>query len=212
MSTKFQKSKDLFRILLQIARSKTNELPSILCALLVATHSSLVTSSLFLLVWVVLASSLLVVYQTSVGCSCVILFRVLSGVPSLLVLISSHSVEFCPPSPKPQTLEYSWLSLLAPVRFMCSPCLLKSQFSIQLFGSTNVIPSVFAIQSYLPFNAPIRRHDTSLRHWWINAYLLPQYENNQPPPPPKKLNSAIGPPFRCVKYKTLWGDVTQVCE
>jgi hypothetical protein len=127
-----------------------------------AIHSSLVTSSLFLLFLDVLASFLLVVCQTSVRCSCVIVFRVLSGVLSLLVLSSNHSFEFCPP-PKPQTLEYSWLSLLAPLRFMCSPSLLKSQFSIQLFGSTNVIANVFAIQSYLPLGAPIRRPDTPLR-------------------------------------------------
>jgi hypothetical protein len=95
----------------------------------VATHSSLVASSLVLLV----------VCKTSVRSSCVIVFSVLSGVPSLLVLSSSHSFEFCPPPPKPQTIEYSWLSLLAPFRFMCNLSLLKSQFSIQLFGSTNAI-------------------------------------------------------------------------
>jgi hypothetical protein len=106
--------------------------------------------------------SLLVVCQTGVRCSWIIVFRVLSGVPSLLVLSNSHSFKICPPPLKPETQEYSWLSLLAPLRFMCSPSLPKSQFSTQLFGSTTVTPNVFAIQSYLLFNAPIRRHDTSL--------------------------------------------------
>jgi hypothetical protein len=81
----------------------------------------------------------------------------------LLELGKSHYFEFCPPPPKPQTLEYSWLSLLAPFRLMCRPSLPKSQFPTQLFGSTNVTPSVFATQSYLLFTAPIRLHDTSLR-------------------------------------------------
>jgi hypothetical protein len=123
VSTKFQKSKDLLRIPLQFTCSKTSELPSILCAPLVATHSSLITSSVFLLV----------VYQTSVD-------------------LGSRL-------PRP----FSWHSLLAPLRFMCSPSLEKLQFTIQLFGSANVIPKVFTIQSYLLFNVPILRHDTSLR-------------------------------------------------
>ncbi|KDR23611.1 hypothetical protein L798_12170 [Zootermopsis nevadensis] len=89
-----------------------------------------------------------------------IIIRVLS----LVVLCNNHSFNFLPPPPpNPQTLEYSWLSLLDRPRFICNPSLPKSVSSIQLFGSTKVTPLVFAMQSYLSFNAPIRRHGTSLR-------------------------------------------------
>ncbi|PNF28520.1 hypothetical protein B7P43_G14702, partial [Cryptotermes secundus] len=74
---------------------------------------------------------------------------ILPGVPSLLTLSSSHSFRFCTRPPKSHTLEYSWPSFLAPLLFMCSPSLPKSQSSIQLFGSTNVTPSDLATQSYL---------------------------------------------------------------
>jgi hypothetical protein len=81
----------------------------------------------------------------------------------LLTLSNSHSFRFCPRPPKSHTLENNWPSFLTPLWFMCSPSLAKSHSSIQLFGSTDVTLNVFAIQSCLPFNAPIRRNDTSLR-------------------------------------------------
>jgi hypothetical protein len=64
--------------------------------------------------------------------------------------------------PKPQTLQYRWLNLRAPLWFKCSLSLQKSQYSIHLLGYTNVIPNGFAIQSCLAFSAPIRYHVTSL--------------------------------------------------
>jgi hypothetical protein len=87
----------------------------------------------------------LLVCQAGVGYSWIVVSRVLLVVLSLLVLSNRHSFEICPPPPMPQTLEYNWLSLFAPLRFMCSPSLPESQFSTQMFGSTNVTPKVYSI-------------------------------------------------------------------
>jgi hypothetical protein len=153
MCVKFRKSRDLLSILLQFTCSKTSRLCSILRVPLVATCLSLVTSSVSLLLWFVFTSYLLVFCQTSVGCTLIL---------SLLQLSSSRSLKFCLPPPKPQTLECGWLSFLTPLWFMCSPFLPNSQFSIQLFGSTNVISNVFTLQLYMPFNVLICHHGTSL--------------------------------------------------
>jgi hypothetical protein len=120
VSTKFQKSKDLLQQNQQIT---LNPMFPSRCYSFITCHLFCLPPCLILL-----ASSLLIICQTSIGCSWVIIFRILSGVPSQLILSSSHSFELCPPPPKPQTLEYNWLSLLPPLQFMCSPSLLKSQF------------------------------------------------------------------------------------
>ena len=92
-----------------------------------------------------------------------IFFRVLSDVPSLDTFSVRCQSIFFPLPPSPPTLEYSWLSRLTPLWFIPNPSLAKSQFSSQLFRSANENPNVFAIQSYLSFNAPMRRHATSVR-------------------------------------------------
>ena len=108
--------------------------------------------------------SLSVVFQVSVDFSWAEVCRVLSDVPSLETLSNRYQSIFPLPS-SPPTLECNWLSRLAPLRFLCNPSLAKSQSSSQMFGSSNVhvTPKVFAIQSYLSFNAPMLRHDTYIR-------------------------------------------------
>ena len=135
----------------------TNDLPSFLCV--ADARSSLVAVSVFLL-----AGNFVAVFQTIVDCSWAVVILVPSDVPSLEILAAwhCHSPIFFPPPLIPQTLEYSWPSSLAPLRFICSPSLAKSESSTQQFGSTKVAPNVFATQSYYLLIAPIRRHDTSV--------------------------------------------------
>ena len=112
----------------------------------------------------VVPSTFSVVLEVSVEFSRVEVFLLLSYFPSLEEFsIRCQSTFFPLPSSAP-TLEYTWLSHLAPLRFICNPSLSQSQSTSQLFGSINVTPIVFAIQSYLSFNAPMRRHDTSARN------------------------------------------------
>jgi len=137
VSTKFQNSNILLRILLHFACSETSRLPSNCGDPAEPTRSSLDTTSDSLITGFVDLSTFSAVLQESVEFSRVEVFHFLSDIPSLEAFnIRYQSIIFPLPS-SPPSLEYSWFIRLAPLLFICNPSLTKSQSSRQQFGSTN---------------------------------------------------------------------------
>jgi hypothetical protein len=98
-------------------------------------------------------------FPISVGCSWVTVFRVLSGCWYSATVTPSNSVL----SRQSHKL-YNIVGLVFSLHFcLCAVHPYRSPNPQFNCSDTNVILNVFAIQSYLPFSAPIRRHDTSLR-------------------------------------------------
>jgi hypothetical protein len=116
-------SKILLRKLLQFTCSKTIGLPSICGDPVEFTSSSLDTTSDSLTAGFVVPSTVYVIFQVSVEFSGVEVFRFLLDVPSLQAFSIRCQSNFFPPPPSPANLEYSWLSRLAPQRFIYNPAL-----------------------------------------------------------------------------------------
>jgi hypothetical protein len=131
-------------MLLQFTCSRTSDLPSILCAAVVVVSFSHVPSSVPLLARFV-AISLYAIREPNVEFSWLDDHRVPSVVSRLPVPTADRCHLFSPAGQSPlklHSLEYRGPSRLAPLRFRCSPSLLKSSSSSQLFGSTKDTPSL----------------------------------------------------------------------
>ena len=117
MSIKFQNSKTLLQILLQFTCSKTNGLPSALCPLATATHSSSASSSVSLLSRFSVGSSLSAIFHAAVMCAWIAAIPVSPDAHSLEVSAAVHGQSpliFCLPPLIPHSLEQCFSTFVRP--------------------------------------------------------------------------------------------------
>jgi hypothetical protein len=131
-----------------------------------------VSSSVSLLVRFFVAIPLSTVHQVNVEFSWLGVCRIPSVVSSLPVPIAKrcHLFPLVGPSPpKLHTLEQECTSHLIPLRFRCSPSLLKFPSSIQLFGSKIVTPRFFATQLSVIYSSDaLTPHVSALQNATLN--------------------------------------------